>query len=984
MENDGREQSNDEKDYRQMFHDFFNLMRFKVTRILLVSSLYDAFTLEEDGLLTDQISGQYSEFELSTPPQVIRVSSGEEALEELRWRHYDLVITMARLADMDPFEFGQRAKSMQSDIPVILLLTERGDLATFHRPDQREKIDKVFYWSGDSNLFLAIIKYVEDQINVKNDTKAEVVSVILVIEDSPRYYSMFLPIIFREVMEQTGSLIAEGLNDHEKLFRKKARPKIMMAESFEEAMEKYEKYQSHIIGVITDVSYDRGGKRDLEAGFNFIERIDKTIPVLVQSSRDEHREKAEALGAPFLNKGSDTLLTDLRHFFRDYLGFGDFVFRLPGGEEAGRASDMREFIDIVKTVSIDSLRLHGGANQFSNWLKARGEFSLAMKLRAKEVGDFKDAEELRQYLIGAFRESRMMKQRGAITDFAQQTFEFEGTFTRLGKGSLGGKGRGLAFLGALLNRSNIQYKISNLRVNIPDTLVIGSDEFDRFMGDNSLHDAVKGKLEDEDIRARFMKASISANTREALANYLRHVNWPIAVRSSSLLEDSQNQPFAGIYATYVLPNNCEDDDIRLEQLCQAIKLVYASTFSKAALSYIQSTVHMAEEERMAVVIQKLVGRGFGSRFYPLFSGVAQSYNFYPVAPLKRGDGIVSLALGLGNAVVEGEQVLSFSPKHPDVIPGFTTPEEALKNSQQAFYALNLEQTCFDLTVGENVTLLSLPIAKAEEDENLDYVASTYDANDNRLRDGIAAAGPRVITFAGVLKYKIIPLASIMEELMKIGQNGMGRPVEIEFAVSEDDAGKPVVYVLQIRPLVTMREHKVVHVGEAEKSGAIVLSDRALGNGVMEDITDIVYVPPELFDPSKTFEIAGEIGEINNELGKPYVLIGPGRWGTRDRWLGIPVAWDQISHARGIVEAALENFRTDPSHGTHFFHNITSLGIMYLTVPYGKKESFVDWDWLNAIVPETEKKYVRHLRVKTPLSIRVDGRSGLGVISHADS
>ncbi|KYK29877.1 MAG: hypothetical protein AYK23_01445 [Candidatus Proteinoplasmatales archaeon SG8-5] len=964
-------------DINRMFHEYYDLMRFKVTRILLVSSLYDAFTLEEDGLLTNQISSHYSEFELSTPPQVIRVSSGVEALEELRWRHYDLVITMARLIDMDPYEFGERAKNMQSETPVILLLTDRGDLATFHRPGDSESIDKVFYWSGDSNLFLAIIKYVEDQINARNDTKSGLVSVILVIEDSPRFYSMFLPIILREVMEQTGSLIAEGLNEHEKLFRKKARPKIILAETYDEAMEKYEVFKNNIIGVITDVSYERGGERDLEAGFHFIEGIDHQIPVLVQSSQEKFRERAEAQGNRFLDKRSDTLLQDLRYFFRDCLGFGDFVFRVPGGEVVGRAQDMREFIDIVKEVSIDSLRLHGSANQFSNWLRARGEFALALKLRSKRIDDFKDAEDMRQFLIDAFRESREAKQRGVITDFSRQSFEFEGTFTRLGKGSLGGKGRGLAFLGALINRSGIGFP--DLKVNIPDTMVIGTDEFDTFLDENDLQAALKTDMSDGEVMEEFLEARMPSGIRDALRTYLENVHWPIAVRSSSLLEDSQNQPFAGIYATYILPNNCEDEEMRLDQLCQAIKLVYASTFSKSAQSYIQSTVHMAEEEKMAVVVQKLVGRAHGTRFYPMLSGVAQSYNFYPVKPLKREEGIVSLALGLGNTVVEGEQVLSFSPKHPKVIPGFTTPEEAMKNSQQTFYALNLELTCFDLTVGENVTLLKLPIRAAEEDGGLDQVASTFDANDNRLRDGIGISGPRVITFAGILKYDMIPLVGIVKELLNIGQSGMGRPVEIEFALSEDDDGKPVVHVLQIRPLVTMREHKEVHISEGDRESALAYTDRALGNGILEDISDIVYVPPGLFDSSRTVEIAREIGEINKELERPYILIGPGRWGTRDRWLGVPVEWDQISYARAIIEASLENFRIDPSHGTHFFHNITSLGILYLTVPYGKKEAFVDWNWLDSIEPETQRKHVRHLRVEH-LNVKVDGRDGTGIIT----
>ena len=966
-------------DYRPYFHGFYDLMKFKVTKILLVSSLYDAFTLEEDGLLTEQISGEYHEFALSTPPQVIRVSSGEDALKEMRRGNYDMIVTMARLADMDPYQFGLKAKELQPGITVVLLLTDRGDLKTFRRLGKRNSIDKVFYWSGDSTLFLALTKYVEDKINVQPDTDKGVVDVILVVEDSPRYYSMFLPIIYTEVMNQTGTLIAEGLNEQEKFFRKKARPKILLAENYEEAMDYYEKYRHHIIGVITDVSYGREGARVPDAGFQLIQEIDKDIPVLLQSSHSEHREKADSLGIPFLDKASDTLLQDLKGFFRDYLGFGDFVFKIPGGEEVGRASDMREFIDIVKEVSIESIRFHGSTHQFSSWIRARGEYSLAIKLRTKQVSDFRDAEEMRRFLIDAFRESRKAKQQGVITDFPQQDFEFDGTFTRLGSGSLGGKGRGLAFLGALLNQSNIQYEISNCSVGIPDTLVMGTDEFDRFMEENKLHTAVSNELTDPEIAARFLKARISEDIRRSLRTYLSRVTWPIAVRSSSLLEDSQNQPFAGIYSTYILPNNCGDDDTRLEQLCQAIKLVYASTYKSSARAYIQTTVHMAEEEKMAIVIQKLVGNAFGDRFYPMFSGVIQSYNFYPISPLKREDGIVSLALGLGKAVVEGERVLSFSPKHPSVLPGLSTPEDALKNSQESFYALNVEQTCFDLSMGEDVTLLNLDITGAEGDGMLDMLASTYDANDNRIRDGLSGPGPRIITFAGILKYNMVPLVDITRSLIEIGEKGMGRPVEIEFAASMDDNGRPEFHILQIRPLVTRREHSVVHVSENETEGSLIYTTKALGNGILDDVSDVVFIPPELFDTTRTVEIAREIGKVNAEIGAPYILIGPGRWGTQDRFLGIPVEWDQISWVKAMVEVSLEGFRVDPSHGTHFFHNITSLGIMYFTVPYGRSDSSIDWEMLTSMKPTTSMNYVRHVHFAEPFDIRVDGRSGRGVI-----
>jgi hypothetical protein len=967
-------------DYRPSFHRFFDLMKFKVTKILLVSSLYDAFTLEEDSMLYKQISGEYSDLELSSPPQIIRASSGEEALRELASGRYDMIITMARISDLDPFVFGERAKDVQPGIPVVLLITEAGDIPQYHRHGRKDGIDKVFFWNGDSTLLLAITKYVEDMVNVVPDTRTGAVRVILIVEDSPRFYSMFLPIIYTEIMRQTIALMAEGLNEHEKFLRKRARPKILLTETFEEAMDFYDKYKEQILAVVTDVTYPHEGKDEKGAGFRLIGEIDENIPVLLQSSQMKYKIRADELGIPFLDKRSDTLLQELRNFFKDCLGFGGFVFSTPEGKEVGLAINMNGFIDMVKKIPAESIRYHGLRNDYSKWFMARGEIGLAKKLRPKKVSDFKADEDIRTYLLDALRESRLEKQMGVITDFSQHTFEFDRTFTRFGGGSLGGKGRGLAFLSMLLHQSNIQRKFSKLKIQVPDTLVIGTDEFDRFLNDNNLQEVLGQNPEDDDIRNIFMKEDVSSELKLALTKYLEHIDCPLAIRSSSLLEDSQNQPFAGIYATYILPNNCPDKELRLEQLCQAIKLVYASVFCKAAKAYIQTTVHMAEEEKMAVVIQKLAGNHHGDRFYPLFSGVAQSYNFYPVAPLKREDGMVSVALGLGQIVVEGEKVLSFSPKHPGVIPGFGTPEDTLKNTQHRFYSLNMLEACYDLSINENVTLLSEDIPGAEKDGTLDYLASTYDANDNRLRDGIGTSGPRAITFAGVLKYRMLPLVDIINELLELGEKGMGRPVEIEFACSLEVGESPVFHILQIRPLVTLKEHKEVHVTNEEIEGAFIYTNKALGNGILKHIYDIAYVPPDLFDAGKTREIAKEIGEINKELdGAPYILIGPGRWGTRDRWLGIPVEWDQISSASTMVEVSLEDFRIDPSHGTHFFHNITSLGIMYFTVPLGKS-AHIDWNWLQNTKPFSEKEHVKHIRLGEPLLVKVDGRSGKGIIT----
>ncbi|MCK4717326.1 MAG: hypothetical protein KAT70_01560, partial [Thermoplasmata archaeon] len=639
------------------FHGYHDLMRFRVRDILLVASLYDAFILEEDGRLSEQLYGEYKDLDLSSPPRITRVSTPEEAFEELRMRRYDMVVTMTKLVDMDPFKFGKTVKEHQHGIPVILLVTDISDLGRFHNPGHYGSVDKVFFWSGDSALLLAIPKYVEDMVNVGPDTEEGMVGVLLVIENSARYYSMFLSLIYSEIMRQTQSLVSDSLNDHEKLLRRRARPKIILAETFEEGLVKYNLYKEHMLGVITDVTYPRDGKDDEEAGFRFIEAVDTDIPILLQSSHAEHGDRAAKMNVPFLDKRSDTLLQGIRDFFNENLGFGDFVFRMPDGGEAGRASNMAEFIELARKVPVESLRLHAEANSFSNWLMARGEFSLAAKLRPRKLSDFKDEEGMREDLLNAVTESRREKQRGIITDFSQQQFEFEETFTVFGGGSLGGKGRGLAFLNTLLRQGNMRNGLHKCRIRVPDTLVLGADEYDRFIEENGLRDIAKDEPSDKEISRCFSEGELSSDLKSALKNYIQHVRVPVAVRSSSLLEDSQNQPFAGVYSTYLLPNNHGRDGVRLEQLSQAIKLVYASVFYKEARAYIRSTVHKAEEELMAVVIQKIAGNNFGQRFYPVFSGVAQSYNFYPVPPLTREEGTATVALGLGKIVVEGGKAL---------------------------------------------------------------------------------------------------------------------------------------------------------------------------------------------------------------------------------------------------------------------------------------------------------------------------------------
>lgn len=965
-------------------HGLSELMKERVHNILLVSSLYDAFILEEEGLLMDQISGDYREFSLTaSPPSIKRVDTCELALAELGRKRYDLVITMPRIADMEPFEFGRRAKAIQVGVPVILLLTDAADIPAFHRPGVHMDIDNVFYWSGDSSLMFAVTKYAEDLLNVDRDTKNGFVRVLLIVEDSPRYYSMFLPIVYREIMRQTQELISEGLNEHEKTFRKRARPKIVLAETYEDAMRKYSRYRENILGVITDVKYPMNGREDEEAGFRLVEEIDDGIPVLVQSTDERHREKARALGAEFIGKKSDKLLRDLERFFKESLGFGDFVFRTPDGRSLGAARDLTEFMRLLESVPEESIRYHAGANHFSNWLMARGEVGMAMKLRPKKVSDFGGMEEIRRYLADSFRELDRAKRRGVITDFAQQNFEVEETFTRLGGGSLGGKGRGLAFLFALFVEEDIDARIPQCRVRIPDTLVMGTDVFDRFMEDNGMASSVLPGMSDGDIKAAFLKGSLPEDIVKALGEYLAHVTGPVAVRSSSLLEDSANQPFAGIYSTYMLPNNCADAGVRLAQLCDAIKLVYASVFFRSARAYIESTLHTAEEEKMAIVLQKMVGNRHGDRFYPLCSGVAQSYNFYPVAPLAREDGIASIALGLGNIVVDGGKTLSVSPAHPDRLLGFSTPEQAMRNSQSEFYALNMRDMCFDISKGERVTLEALPVGEAEPDGTLEHITSTYDLDDGVLRDGHAGKGPKVITFAGMLKYGQLPLLDVIRPMLEIGTRGMGGHVETEFAMMFDPQGRPEFYVVQIRPLTSLKGRNLVSVEPSLRESSLVFSSRALGNGTLSGIRDVVYIDPACFDKTMTGEMAAEIGRVNAELRRPYLLIGPGRWGTQDRFLGVPVTWDSISHAKAMVEVGLQDFRIDPSHGTHFFHNITSLGIMYFTVPYGAADASMRWDWLAGEKPAWKGRFVTHVQLGYELEIRVDGRSGRGTVRRSN-
>ena len=992
------------KEFEPLIQGFHNLMPFKVREILLVSSLYDAFIVEEEGLISEMVIWEYRHLLLSSPPRVTHVTSGEEALSKINKKHYDLVITMSKNIGMDPYQFGKKIKKECPDIPVILLATDTADLHFCQKNILKKGIDKAFFWYGDTSLFMALIKYVEDTINAPHDTLHGNVQVIIFIEDSIHDYSMLLPVIYSEIVQQTQRSISEDLNEMQRLLRRRARPKILLANNYEEGIELYKKYKKNLLGIISDVKFPKKGKENTKAGHDLISYVKKDnpfIPTLLQSTDPKNRKRAESIGSFFIDKNSPTLMQDFDHFLLKHLGFGDFVFYLPKKKnkksetdkkhqdeimEIARASNLKEFEKTLQRVPHESILFHANRNDFSNWLMARGEFKLAMKLRPQKVSDFKTLEENRKYLVNVFNESRRERQLGVMTEFPQQKFEFDSSYTKVGGESLGGKGRGIAFTRALLARNNLDEKYEKVRITVPSTVAIGTNEFDKFISENNLNDFISNskKIDDSEIAKTFLKAKLSEELKEKLKTVLKYFKKPLAVRSSSLLEDSQNHPFAGMYSTYMLPNNHNDGKIRLKQLCQAIKLVYASIYYKEAKAYIDSTSAKIEEEKMAVIIQELIGNEYNGRFYPTFSGVAQSYNFYPVSHQKREDGIASLAVGLGYSVVGGEKVLRFSPKYPELIPDISNPALAFKNTQRELYVLNTKKSDFILSEKEETTLDKINVSKIAKDGSLEFIASTYDKEDGMIRDSFKEEGPHLITFAGILKYNVFPLANILLDLLDAGQKSMGSPVEIEFSVDFDPEDKkpPVFAIIQIRPFIVSQEHSHVvwEEDDVKKDNVLIHSKKALGNGIIQTIQDIVYVPPGTFNSSKTFQIAKEIELINEKLNNcPYVLIGPGRWGTQDRWLGIPVQWNQISNVKLLIETALQDYNIKPSQGTHFFQNIISKGIGYANITLNPKESIIDWDWLNKQKPEKQLKYVRHIHLSKPLTVKLDGRNGKALI-----
>ena len=963
-------------------------MRHRVHHILLVASLYDAFTLVEDGHVNRAILDEFARLNLSTNPDVTLVTSGSEAVElaRQRWR-IDLIITSLHVEGMDAVELALKIREAGVDIPVIALAFNNRELTEFKARRDTSVLDRIFLWQGDVRILLAMVKYAEDRLNVAYDTGVAGVPAIIVVEDNVRFYSSFLPVIYTVLMKHIQGLISEGVSLSQRLLRMRVRPKVLLCETFEEAWEYFEKYERHILGLISDIEFPHGGEMDPEAGVELARRMRERRPdltVVLQSSFPQNKKLADAIGASFLLKGSPTLLHELRRVIDEQMGFGDFIFRLPTGEEVGRASDLRTLAQQLETVPAESIAYHGQRDHFSNWLKARGEFSLAEHLKPRRVEDYESIEGLRRDLIESLLDYRAERDRVIVADFDREDVLSHSSISRIGGGSLGGKARGLAFINRLLHEYDVSRRLPGVKIRVPLSVVLGTDVFDAFLEQGNLRDFAITSTDDKAIEERFLAAPFPGEATKDLRAFLESFSHPLAVRSSGLLEDSVAQPFAGIYETYMLPNNDEDLDVRLEHLLAAVKSVYASTFAAQAKGFLKMTSYRLEEEKMAVIVQEVVGRRHEDRFYPNIAGVARSHNFYPIPPQKAEDGIVAVALGLGKYVVEGEPCVRFCPKYPQHIVEFSTVDDVLKHAQRTFYALKLEGGGRDRE-GLAAQIERYDLSVAERDGTLAPVASTYDHQNHVIHDGISRPGVRLVTFAPILKHGLFPLAEFFNFLLGMGTAGTGTAVEIEFAVNlpAREGEIPEFGFLQMRPMAMASESEAVEIGEVPEERVLCRSDCVLGNGRVRDIKDILVVDRASFDRSRSREAAQEIGRLNDKLqeeGVPYLLIGVGRWGSTDPYLGIPVTWNQIAGARVIVEAGFEDIRVTPSQGAHFFQNLTSCNVGYFTInENGVSCGRIDWEWLKSRPAHCRTTFVRHIRLDAPLDIKMNGQEGQGVI-----
>jgi hypothetical protein len=965
------------------------LMPRRVSNLLLVGSLYDYYTIIEDGRLSEMILSEYLDLDLRFTPSLERVSTAEEALEMLRTEPFDLVISMARIGEMNIAEFGASVQQISPGTPVVLLASSGRELSMLPPISTLEGMDSSFVWLGDVRIFLAIIKYIEDRQNVMHDVQLAGVKIILLIEDSVQFYSSYLPMLYTEILNQTNALTELSINRAQKVMRMRARPKVLLAKTYEEAMLLYDQYRDHLLGAIVDAAFPKEGRLQPDAGFQaarvFRERT-PDLPLVVQSDvRNAAQAAAQGLG--FIDKNSPTLLGDLRDFMRHKLGFGDFSFLRPDGTVISRSPDLRTMEWAIQAVPDAYLLYNVSRHDFYRWLMARTEFDLAEAMRSivRKMSGY--PEELRRELQTALKMFRQRSKSGVVAEYSHRTFEGGSGFVRIGRGSLGGKGRGLAFINSLINTYGLESRFPGVRIFVPPTAVLTTDIFDRFVQGSDLWAYALTETDDDKISRAFLEAKLPPEVVEDLWSFLQWVRYPLAVRSSSLQEDASYQPFAGIYKTYMIPNNHGDPEVRLEELCNAIKLVYASTYHSDAKAYMESLPNRLEEEKMAVIVQQAVGRRHGSYLYPSLAGVGRSVNFYPMPGMLPEDGIVSIALGMGKTVVDGGRCVRFCPACPRAPMQSFTPEDYLENSQRSFQALNLATPAGagDQADALRLDLATLGLDVAEAHGTLAPVGSVYSADNDAVYDGISRPGIRIITMADILKGRLLPLPEITTFVLKVGTAASSCPVEVEFAVNlSDDPGKPHEFAwLQMRPLVMGAELQDIQIGKIDARDALCISHRALGNGLLRDMRDLIVVRKDRFERADTVKIAAEIGILNAELKRqqrPYLLIGPGRWGSADPWLGIPVRWAQISGARCIIETGFEDMRVDPSQGSHFFQNIMSFGIGYLTVEdYRHRGDYLDVSWLERQPAESETEHVRHISLDAPLQIAINGRINLGVV-----
>ncbi len=967
---------------------FVNLMKKRIYHVLLISSAYDTFVLEGDGRIDEQIFNEYVSLSLRYPPQFIKASTEEKAFEALEDITIDLIITMQNVGESSTFKLIERIKAKYPNKPVVVLTPFSREAAIKMTEDKLKNVDYVFCWLGNTDLLLAIIKLIEDKMNVEHDVMQVGVQTIILVEDSIRFYSSYLPNIYKLIFNQSREFMTEGLNEHQQMLRMRGRPKILLARNYEEAINLYQKYKNNLLGIISDMSYTRNGIEDKQAGRKLVEMIrqdDEFTPILLQSSDAGNEAIAKELKVGFINKNSKTLSLELREYIMEYFAFGNFVFIDPAtGETIASVPDLKSLQQIIFDIPDESLTYHIERNHISKWLRARALFPLAELFRDFRPDDFTDLDEIRRFLFDSIANYRLNKSRGIIAEFNRESFDEYFSFTRIGDGSIGGKARGLAFLDTLIKQKRLFDKYNDVIITIPRTVVLCTDIFDEFMLDNDLYKIALSDISNEEILNHFINARLPFRVHEDLATLISVTNYPIAVRSSSLLEDSHYQPFAGIYSTYMVAYNEEDERVMNEQLGIAIKSVYASAFFKDSKAYMAATSNVIDEEKMAIVLQEVCGNKYDHRFYPSFSGVARSINFYPIEQEKPEDGIVSIALGLGKYIVDGGVSLRFSPKYPKKILQLASPEMALRETQKYFDVLDLRKSSFYPSVDDGVNIMNLNINEAVIDNSLKHIASTFDYENHCLREGFQDNGRPIITFSNILNHNVFPLAEILKEVLEVGQSEMGKPVEIEFAVNlHRPKGKPKIFnLLQIRPIVENFETIDVPLENIPWKDTIIYANTALGNGIMNDITDFVYVKPEAFNPAQNHETAHRVGRLNDEFLKwkrNYVLVGPGRWGSNDPWLGIPVKWPQISAARVIVESGLSHYRIDPSQGTHFFQNLTSFRVGYFTINPFINDGFYDLEYLAKFTPVFEDDVLRHIRFLKPMKIMIDGKKSKGVI-----